>query len=489
MLPFRLGQPARTAQSATALGVLVVVLSATALADPSGSGSVAEAWAGPWEVTQAADVPAVRAESGWVRALIYTLYGVIFLILLYTLRHYAFTFNRMFGRQRHPYAALDTLAWPAVTVLIPAHNEEAVIADSIGNLLKVDYPADRITVIPVNDRSQDRTRAVIDACVAEHPGRIRPFHRTGGKPGKAAALNDAYGLVDTDIVLIFDADYLPGRDLIKTLVAPFFDPEIGAVMGRVVPVNTDANLMTRLLDLERTGGYQVDQQARMNLGLVPQYGGTCGGVRRSVVDAVGGWRDDTLTEDTDITCKVLAAGWKVAYVNRAECYEESPETWSVRTKQIRRWARGHTDAAIRYAGTVLGSAHLGLRGRLDGLLLLGVYAMGPVLLLGWLLAVTLFYLGLHPLNGVIALLAVASYNTLGNFAAFFEIASGARLDGGRQRIRLLPLNLLGFLVSLVATSRAVIEETVDQIRPGKRRLVWDKTKRFRSDTPDLPGSG
>ncbi len=459
-----------------------MLLPVVAVAEPPNPVSVAEAWAGPWEVVQAPTAPAAAAGAWWVQALIYTLYGVISLILIYTLRHYVFTFNRLFGRQRHPYAALDTLDWPAVTVLIPAHNEEAVIADSIGNLLKVDYPADRITIIPVNDRSQDRTREVIDECVAQNPGRIKPFHRTGGKPGKAAALNDAYGLVDTDIVLIFDADYLPGRDLIKTLVAPFADPEVGAVMGRVVPVNTDANLMTRLLDLERTGGYQVDQQARMNLGLVPQYGGTCGGVRRSVVEAVGGWRDDTLTEDTDITCQILAAGWKVAYVNRAECYEESPETWGVRTKQIRRWARGHTDAAIRYAGTVLGSKHLGVRGRLDGVLLLGVYAMGPVLLLGWILAVSLFYIGIHPLNGVIALLVIASYNTLGNFAAFFEIASGARLDGGRQRIRLLPLNLLGFLVSLVATSRAVTEEVIDQIRPGKRRLVWDKTKRFRADT-------
>ncbi len=472
--------------AALALGVLAVLLPMIAVAEPPPSVDPAVAWAGPWEVVQAPQAEARAAGPWWVDTLIYTLYAVIFLIFVYTVRHYAFTVNRMFGRQHHPYAALDTLDWPPVTVLIPAHNEEAVIADSIGNLLEVDYPADRITIIPVNDRSQDRTRDVIDTWVAWHPGRIKPFHRTGGKPGKAAALNDAYALVDTDIVLIFDADYLPGRDLIKTLVAPFADPEIGAVMGRVVPVNTDANLMTRLLDLERTGGYQVDQQARMNLGLVPQYGGTCGGVRRSVVEAVGGWRDDTLTEDTDITCQVLAAGWKVAYLNRAECYEESPETWPVRTKQIRRWARGHTDAAIRYAGTVLRSRHLGLRARLDGLLLLGVYAMGPVLLTGWILAIVLFYLGVQQLNVLVVLLAIASCNTLGNFAAFFEIASGTRLDGGRQRIRLLPLNLLGFLVSLVATSRAVVEEVVDQVRPGKRRLVWDKTKRFRSDAPDLP---
>ena len=107
--------------------------------------------------------------------------------------------------------------------------------------------------------------------------------------------------------------------------------------------------------------------------------------------------------------------------------------------------------------------------------------MSPVLLLGWVLATALFYLGAHPLHGFIAMLAVASYNTMGNFAAFFEIATGARLDGSPRRIRLLPLNLLGFLVSLVATSQAVL----DEIRPGGA-FVWHKTERFRTNAPTAP---
>src|SRR5581483_3211648 len=118
-----------------------------------------------------------------------------------------------------------------------------------------------------NDRSTDGTRDIIDEFIHEHPARITPFHRVGGKPGKAAALKDAMRMVETEIVLVFDADYIPGRALIRQLVAPFFDPEVGSVMGRVVPINVGKKLLTRLLDLERSGGYQVDQQARMNLGL------------------------------------------------------------------------------------------------------------------------------------------------------------------------------------------------------------------------------
>ncbi len=220
----------------------------------------------------------------------------------------------------------------------------------------------------------------------------------------------------------------------------------------------------------------------MNLRLVPQYGGTVGGIRPAALAAIGGWSETALTEDTDATVRLFDGGWKVAYVNRAECYEESPETWAVRIRQIRRWARGHTDVALSFTLRLAGSRVLRPRERLDAALLMGVYAMSPVLLAGWILAVALFYLGLHPLNGLVAVLAVASYNTVGNFAAFFEIATGARLDGTPRRVRLLPLNLLGFIVSLVATTRAVMTQL---LMPGGG-FVWHKTERYRQNAPTAP---
>ena len=462
---------------AAALWALTLVLSPRAAL----AGTPGAAWAGPWETVAARYVPPTGGETFLERALIYTLAAIIVLVLVYTARHYVFTLNRLLGRQRHPYALLDTLQWPSVTVFVPCHNEEAVVGTNLEALLRVDYPHDRLTVVPVNDRSQDGTRAIIDAYAARYPGRIQPFHREGGHPGKSAALREATERVTSDVILIFDADYVPGRDIVKRLAVPFADPEVGAVMGRVVPINAGANLLTRLVELERTGGYQVDQQARMNLRLVPQYGGTVGGIRPAALAAVGGWSETALTEDTDATVRLLDGGWTVAYVNRAECYEESPETWPVRIRQIRRWARGHTAVATSFTRRLAASRVLRPRERLDAALLMGVYAMSPVLLVGWAIATLLFYLGAHPLNGLVAVLAVSSYNTVGNFAAFFEIATGARLDGTPHRIRLLPLNLLGFIVSLVATARAVMAEVL----PGGA-FVWHKTERFRQNAPTAP---
>lgn len=415
--------------------------------------------------------------------MLYLLWAVIALVLVYTVRHYYFTFNRLYGAQRHPYLDVDSGNWPSVTVLVAAHNEQVVIADSLRALLEVDYPRDRLRIMPVNDRSTDDTRRIIDEICAAHPGRITPFHRGGGKPGKAAALKDATAQVNSDILIVFDADYVPGRGLLRQLVAPFFDPEVGAVMGRVVPLNTGSNLLTRLLDMERSGGYQVDQQARMNLSLVPQYGGTVGGVRRIALEAIGGWREDALAEDTDLTYRLLLSGWKTAYQNRSECYEEVPETWPVRVRQIMRWSKGHNQAAFRYAGALLASDKVALREKLDGMLLLGVFAMSPILLAGWILAIILFYFDAnHWLTGVLALFCLMSYSALGNFAVFFEIGAAVYLDGSRERIRLMPLNYFGFLVSLLSITIATFRQVLfDGL--FRRSLEWDKTARYRQPEP------
>lgn len=407
------------------------------------------------------------------------LFAIVGLIVIYTVRHYLFTLNRLFGFQRHPYIDIDTADWPPVTVLIAAHNEEKVVSNILSALMQVNYPQDKLRIVPVNDRSTDRTREIIDQFCDAYPGRIHPFHRQHGKGGKAAALKDAMDMVDTEIILIFDADYIPGSGLIRQLTAPFFDPEVGGVMGRVVPLNVGSNLLTRLLDLERAGGYQVDQQARMNLRLVPQHGGTVAGVRLSALREIGGWNDDSLTEDTDLTFRLLLAGWKTVYQNRSECYEEVPETWPVRIRQIMRWAKGHNQVLARYGFTILFGKHYAtLRERVDGFLLLGVYAMAPLTLIAWGLALAVFYQGIAPLHGILALLAFTSYASLGNLAAFFEISAAARLDVTPRRIRLLPFLTLGFAVSIFAITRATLSQLAAPITGAK--FHWDKTERFRT---------
>jgi hypothetical protein len=141
---------------------------------------------------------------------------IVLIMLSYGLRQMLFALNRVFGTQHYPYAQVVPAQWPMVTVFIAAHNEEKVIADSMQALLQSDYPPKRLNVVVVNDRSSDRTAAIVDATIAQHPGRLQAFHRSSGKPGKAAALKDAVRYAQGDIVLIFDADYTPGPGLLSS---------------------------------------------------------------------------------------------------------------------------------------------------------------------------------------------------------------------------------------------------------------------------------
>ena len=424
------------------------------------------------------------AYLSFIWALKSTVLLVMTVVLVYMLRHLVFTLNRLFSRQRHPYLDVDTADWPSVTVVIPAHNEEAVIGTALQALLAVDYPTEKFKIFVVDDRSSDATWEIVKSYEAEAPQIIAGFHRTEGTPGKAGALDDITDLIDSELMVVFDADYIPGRGLIKQLAAPFFDAEIGAVMGRVVPHNTDTNLLTRLLDLERAAGYQVDQQARMNLHLVPQYGGSVGGIRMSALREVGGWRIDSYAEDTDLTYRLLLHGFKTAYENRCECYEEVPEIWQERNRQIMRWAKGHNQVAVRYALRTVLSKRVKFIERLDAVLLLGVYFTAPLLIAGFIAASLLYLLG-EPIfdNSAWILVGFVGFGTLGNFAAFFQLAAATQLDNSGKRIRLLPLNFLNFLVSLVNVSRASVSLLFKDYFMD-RELRWEKTSRYRARSRD-----
>jgi cellulose synthase/poly-beta-1,6-N-acetylglucosamine synthase-like glycosyltransferase len=399
-------------------------------------------------------------------------------MVVYAARHYIFTLNRLFGEQRLYYQDIIDSDLKTISVLIPMHNEEKVASHILDLLVQADYKKDKMEIIPINDFSTDKTGEVVDEYARRYPY-IKPLHRYEGDRGKPAALNDAIKKASGEIIIIFDADYLPPKGILKNIVVCFNDPEVGAVMGRVIPVNTSRNILTRLLDLERTGGYQVDQQARYNLRLMPQYGGTVGGFRKKEVVDLGGFNTKILAEDTELTYRLSINGWKVHYANRAECYEEVPEKWRVRARQIRRWSRGHNDVLFRYFFPLLASSYLSFREKLDGLLLLLVYCVPVVLLMGLLDSLALFFLGkMDIFSGIFFLIFLGAYNNFGNFAPFYQVGTACLLDGAAQRILLLPFLLFNFFFNIWYITLGFVDACIDTIT--WRKTKWQKTERFRT---------
>lgn len=401
---------------------------------------------------------------------------VIILMLLYTIRHFIFSVNRLLGRQRIYYNDIYASQMKTISVLIPMHNEEQVLSYVLDALLECDYDRDRLEIIPINDNSTDRTKELLEEYHRKYEF-IRPIHRDCPDRGKPAGLNDAMAAARGEIVIVFDADYRPAKDMLKQLAIAFEDPEVGAVMGRVIPYNTNKNLLTRLINLERSGGYQVDQQARYNLRLIPQYGGTVGGFRKDLMLELGGFNPLVLAEDTELTFRLYTHGWKVIYANSAECYEEAPETWEVRARQIRRWSRGHNQVLFRYFFRSIFTPNMNLREKFDGMFLLFVYAVPFFLLLGQLASYSLFLLGeMELFAGWWALLFVGVYCSFGNFAPFYEIGSALMLDGLKGEILLLPLIMFNFYFYMWNISLGFLDAIWDAVT--KRKVTWAKTARF-----------
>ncbi len=242
---------------------------------------------------------------------------------------------------------LDEL--PPITILVPAHNEEKVIERTVCCLLSLHYPGDKLCLLVIDDASSDDTPAILDRLAAHEP-RLRVLHRTkdeGGK-GKAAALNAAMEFVETEFVAIFDADNRPEPDAIAYLVARVMkEPELAGAVGRFRTGNKHRNTLTRVINLEGLAFQGIMAAGRWQFLRVAALTGTNYIIRRSALAVAGGWDEEALTEDTELSVRLYQLGYRIAFVPYSITWEQEPETPSVWLKQRTRWARGNNYAIMK----------------------------------------------------------------------------------------------------------------------------------------------
>jgi cellulose synthase/poly-beta-1,6-N-acetylglucosamine synthase-like glycosyltransferase len=403
----------------------------------------------------------------------------IFLTLLmmtYLIRHYVFTLTALRQSKNKALTNRTHVTFqPTVSILIPACNEENVIGRLLERITNFTYPKDKLQVIVIDDASSDQTGKIAEDYKSSYPF-IDVLHRdkTNGRTGKASAMNQGFLKSTGEIVLCFDADYYPQKDIVEKLVEAFIDPTVGAVQGRVVVLNEPQNIVTRLVALERIGGYRIDQEARDNLGLITQFGGTVGGFRRSILENLNGWDESILAEDTDLTFRLYLAGYKIRYNLQAECYEEAVDNWKAYRQQRYRWAKGHMQCFFKHSWSVLTSKYLNTMEKLDGLLLLNVYFMPLLALLSLLIGLPLIFLGSPLIGALWFALPISLYSFVGNFAPFFEVSIGLYLDERRRSNWLIPLLIFTFFFNIPICLKAFIDVISSKLA-GKRNDVWVKT--------------
>jgi len=223
---------------------------------------------------------------------------------------------------------------PFVSVIIPAYNEDRVIAQTIASLLGSTHP--RFEIIVIDDGSRDRTSDVVRDRFGD-VRRLRLFTRANA--GKAGALNFGLRHARGEIIVAVDADTIFPAHTLGALARRFDDPLVGAIAGNA-KVGNRINLITRWQALEYVTLQNLDRRAFALLNCITVVPGAVGAWRREVLEQLGGFSSDTLAEDQDLTLKVRKLGYKIGYEEDAVALTEAPDTWRGLAKQRFRWSFG-----------------------------------------------------------------------------------------------------------------------------------------------------
>ncbi len=225
--------------------------------------------------------------------------------------------------------------WPSLTVLVPAFNEERVLAGTVLSALRNDYH--RLRVVVVDDGSSDATADVARRLAQDDP-RVECVVLECNQ-GKAAALNVGLGRADTEVVVSLDADTVLAPDALRWLVAPVLRGADACSCN--LRVGNRRGWLLRWQSVEHVVGLNLGRRAQATLGCITTIPGAAAAFRRQTLMEVGGWSGDTRTEDTDLTLTLLEAGHRVVYEPRALAFTEAPERFVGLLRQRTRWMHGY----------------------------------------------------------------------------------------------------------------------------------------------------
>ena len=246
-----------------------------------------------------------------------------------------------------PELLLDDDSAPYISLLVAAKNEEAVIGNIVKMLCSQDYPADRYEVWIVDDCSTDQTPALLSD-LAHQYDQLKVLQRTAGAGGgKSGALNQVLPLTKGDILAVFDADAQVPPDLLRRVLPLFKQPAVGAVQVRKAIANASENFWTRGQQAEMALDTYFQQQ-RIALGGIGELRGNGQFLRRLALESCGGWNEETITDDLDLTLRLHLTQWDIEFLCFPAVEEEGVTSATALWHQRNRWAEGGYQRYLDY---------------------------------------------------------------------------------------------------------------------------------------------
>lgn len=378
-------------------------------------------------------------------------------------------------RRNYPYQSLEE--YPSVSILIPAHNEGVVMADTLKAMQSLHYPG-TLNVYLLDDNSSDETEE-IGLEYSRLFNRINYVKVPSGEPkGKSRVLNYGLKLIETKYFLVYDADNQPEEDAVLKLVeaAEQTKNAVGAV-GYVKTINAKKNLLTRMIALEFEVFQLLMQSGRWYWWKMGSLAGTNMLLRVNALEKLGGYDEYALAEDAELTIRIASKGWALPVVPEARTWEQEPEKISIFLRQRTRWLIGNIyllekslkDFSFWNRSTFIHSVQH-----------VTTYFFFVLLLFASNVTLILSLLDVISVTLTIPLLMVwfMSYVVYTS-----QILSAQVLERDTSTFQVFVGGIMYFTYAqlfLILLAKSIFSYVVNRIR--KRTILWDKTERFKGES-------
>lgn len=269
-------------------------------------------------------------------------FTILIILSIFGLHRYRLVYLYLKNRHKAPKPQKFFEQLPRVTIQLPIYNEQYVVERLLAAVTGIDYPRELLD-IQVLDDSTDETQAALQRLVAEYASAGHPIsyhHRANREGFKAGALAEGLRKAHGEFIAIFDADFLPPPSIIRDMIHYFTDPKVAVVQGRWTWINRHYSSLTEVEAILLDGHFVIEHAGRNFSGCFFNFNGTAGMWRRAAIEDAGGWHNDTLTEDTDLSYRAQLRGWKFIYDPRIVCPSELPVEMNAFKAQQARWAKG-----------------------------------------------------------------------------------------------------------------------------------------------------
>jgi cellulose synthase/poly-beta-1,6-N-acetylglucosamine synthase-like glycosyltransferase len=320
--------------------------------------------------------------------------------------------------------------FPKVSIVIPSYNEGKNITTTLRSLVNINYPKNRLEIIVVNDGSTDNTKNVVSRFMAENKAYdVRLINKRN--EGKGAALNDGLRVAKGQFFICLDADSIVTKDALVKILPHFTDENIAVVLP-LLKVEKPKNIWQKMQWLE----YIVNmfyKKLMSKLNCVHVSPGPFSVYRADILKKVGGFDEDNLTEDLEITLRLQSKNYRIVQLLDAEVFTLAPKTFKELYRQRNRWYKGSVINAFKYRHMMLNRKYGDF----------GMMQM-PTIIVSGLIAVILvasaLYYGLKPY-------LKALYNSIFIDFDFYTLMKTFKFD-----FSFLDLNYMAILVALIMLS-------------------------------------